>query len=411
MRLNSHVFLRSICAALGIVGAAAPAWAMLHTRHVVVLVIDGGRFSETLGDPALANHPRIGHDLAAIGAMPARFDNLGQTVTVPGMSAILTGTLQNIANDGTERPHSPTICEYLRKFAAVPDSLVRVVARKGKLDVLGHSDHPDYGAAYGAVTRAGFNSDLETFVEARTQLLRFRPTFMLIHLGDTDFLGHANNWPGYLASLHLADSLVWRLWNDIQSDPVLAGTTTLFVTNDHGRHSDAFGGFQNHGDACDGCRHIMLVMAGPDTRTAYVSASHYDQRDIARTIGYLLGVPMPLAQGYVVDDMLLEPSQPLAVPASGPITREPAVAVYPNPTRGVTAVRLSRADSEDASVEILDAAGRRVAPLAAVQERDGSLVWNWDGRAADGRPAAPGAYIVRVRERGRTHQARLVKLQ
>lgn len=396
---------------LMLVLAAAPASAAIRTRHVVVVVVDGGRYSETLGDPTLANHPRIGNDLAAVGAMPALFQNLGQTVTVPGMSAILTGTLQNVANDGTERPHSPTLSEYLRKLAGVPDSLVRVVVRKGKLDVLGWSDHPDYGAAYGAATRAGFNSDLETFVEGRAQLLRYRPTFMLLHLGDTDFLGHANDWPGYLASLHLADSLVWRLWNDIQADPVLAGTTTLFVTNDHGRHDQAHGGFQNHGDACPGCRRIMLVMAGPDTRAGFQSASHYDQRDIARTAGYLLGVPMPLAQGFVFDDMLLEPSQPLAVPGSGPLARDLGVAVYPNPTRGVTSVRLARGGTAPVSVEILDAAGRRVTTLASSPDADGSLVWNWDGRTAEGRPAAPGAYVVRVRERGRTHQSRLVKLR
>ena len=402
---------RSFVVLLTLLGVASPARASLHTRHVVLLVIDGGRYSETLGDPTLANHPRMGRDLAAIGAMPALFENVGQTVTVPGMSGLLTGTLQNIANDGTERPHVPTVSEYLRRLGGVPDSLVRVVARKPKLDVLGYSDHPDYGAGYGAVTRAGFNSDLETFVEARAQLLRYRPTFMLIHLGDTDFLGHANNWPGYLASLHLADSLVWSLWTEIQADPALGGTTTLFVTNDHGRHSDAYGGFQNHGDACPGCRRIMLVMAGPDTRAGYVSSAHHDQRDIARTIGYLLGVPMPLAGGNVLDDLLLEPSLPLGVPGSQRLAGEPALAVYPNPMRALTAVRLSHAGSEPATVEVLDAAGRRVVALAAATDGDGSKVWAWDGRSAEGRPTAPGAYIVRVRERGRSHLARLVKLQ
>jgi hypothetical protein len=399
-----------VCALLGLAGAAAPARAVIHTRHVVVLVIDGARFSETLGDPTLTWHPRIGHDLAAIGAMPGRFDNVGQTVTVPGMSAIMTGTLQNVANDGSERPHSPTVCEYLRKFAGVPDSLVRVVARKPKLDVLAWSDHPDYGAAYGAVARAGFNNDLETFVEARAQLLHYRPTFMLIHLGDTDFFGHANDWPGYLGSLHLADSLVWRLWTDIQSDAGLAGTTTLFVTNDHGRHSDAFGGFQNHGDGCDGCRHIMLVMAGPDTRAGWVSAAHRDQRDIARTAGYLLGVPMPLAQGNVLDDLLLEPSQPLAVPATGALAGAPALAVYPNPTRAGSHVRLVRAGDGPASVEILDAAGRLVASPVGERDADGARVWTWDGRNTAGHPAPPGAYVVRARARGHIQLARLVKL-
>ena len=185
----------------------------------------------------------------------------------------------------------------------------------------------------------------------------------------------------------------------------------LFVTNDHGRHSDAYGGFQNHGDACSGCRHIMLVMAGPDTRAGFVSAAHHDQRDIARTIGYLLGVPMPLAQGNVLDDILLEPSIPLAVPGPTPLAGEPALAVYPNPMRTQTAVRLAGVGRGSDEVDVLDSLGRRVASLVAQPDRDGAPVWTWDGRSADGLPAAPGAYFVRVRERGRTHEARLVKLQ
>src|SRR5204862_6403883 len=116
-----------------------------------------------------------------LGAQPGRFENAGVTNTMPGHAAILTGTLQPILNDGSERPHAPTLFEYLRKSKGTPDSLVRLVAMKGKLAALGYSDHPDYGAAYGATVHAGFNSDLETFAAGRTELLRFRPTLMLLH--------------------------------------------------------------------------------------------------------------------------------------------------------------------------------------------------------------------------------------
>lgn len=411
MRPLRSALRRLVLAALACAVAlpCGPAQASIHTRHVVIVAIDGARYTETLGDPALANCPRIGRDLAAVGGMPTLFQNVGVTITVPGMSAIMTGTLQPIANDGSERPHRPTLCEYLRKLGGVPDSLVRVVARKPKLDVLAYSDHPDYGAAWGGVVHAGFFSDSATFEFGRAELLRYRPTFLLLHLGDTDYLGHAGDWPGYNASIHFADSLVWRLWTDIQSDPELAGTTTLFVTNDHGRHDDLHGGFQNHGDDCGGCRRIMMVMAGPDTRSGVVVESHHDQRDIARTAGYLLGVPMPLADGYVLDDLLLEPSMPLAVPG-GPGKGAPAMAVYPNPSRGATTVRLANASDPTASVEVLDASGRRVATLAGAAERDGARVWRWDGRTAAGRVAPPGAYLVRVRAHGRSSQARLVKL-
>ena len=389
--------------------SADPASALIRTRHVVIVVIDGGRYSETLGDPTLANHPRMGRDLAAIGARPARFDNLGITNTVPGMSAIVCGAIQDLANDGTERPHLPTLGEYLRKLQATPDSLVRVVAMKGKLNVLGYSDHPDYGAAYGAVTHAGFATDMETFAFARAEMLQYKPTYLLVHFGEPDVYGHALNWPAYLGALHLCDSLVWQLWTDIQSDAELGGRTTLFVTNDHGRHDDFHGGFQNHGDACDGCRHIMVLMAGPDNFTGYTSGAHHDQRAIARTAGYLLGVPMPLAAGAVMDDLLLEPSQPLAVPGGRGPARGPGIAVVPNPTRAGVQVRLAAGDGLEPRVEVLDAGGRRVATLARATA-DGPA-WRWDGRDASGHRAPPGTYLVRVREGDRVRLARVVKLE
>jgi len=400
--------LRAILALGALLAATGSAHAAIQTRHVVIVTIDGARYSETLGDPTFAYCPRLGLDLSGIGARPSVFRNVGTTNTCPGMSAIVTGTLQDIANDGSERPHRPTVFEYLRQQKGTPDSLVRVVVRKPKLDVLAWSDHPSYGAAYGAKSRAGFNSDALTYEAARADLFQYHPVLMLVHLGDTDFLGHANDWPGYLNSIRVADSLVWRLWNDIQSIPEMAGKTTMFVSNDHGRHDAVHGGFQNHGDACDGCRRILMVMAGPDNFTGYLSAAHHDQRAIARTAGYLLNVSMPLADGQVMDDLLLEPSTPLDVPAPGPAAPRLAVSVFPNPTRSGAEVRVSGELAREARVELMDASGRRLASLVA--NRD-ALAWTWAGLDDAGRVVPPGRYIVRVSARGEVRQAPLVKLR
>lgn len=390
--------------------AARPAVAAVLTRHVVIVVVDGARYSETFGDPALAQVPRIGHDLAAIGAQPVTFRNVGVTNTVPGMSAIMTGTLQPIANDGTERPHLPTLCEYLRKDAGLPDSLVRIVALKAKLNVLAASDHPAYGAAWAGHANVGFAKDLDVFLAARAELLQYHPTFTLFHMGDTDVLGHFNDWPGYLNSIHLADSLIWQLWTDLQADPEFAGRTTMFVTNDHGRHDDAHGGFQNHGDTCPGCQRIMMIVAGPDTKTSYISGAHWDQRDLTATAAHLLGIALPYGQGEVMDDLLLEPTRPLDVAGGAGADLAPALGVYPNPTRAGAVVRLSRGADPGARVEVVDAAGRIVARLVPQSSPDGTSVCAWSGQRVDGRGAAPGVYQVRVRTASGTRSARLVKL-
>jgi hypothetical protein len=135
-----------LAAVLLVLAGTGSARAAIQTQHVVIVAIDGARYSETLGHPTLAYCPRMGLDLAGIGARPSVFRNVGMTITCPGMSAICTGTLQDIANDGSERPHLPTLFEYLRKQKGTPASLVRVVLRKPKLDVLAYSDHASYGA-------------------------------------------------------------------------------------------------------------------------------------------------------------------------------------------------------------------------------------------------------------------------
>ena len=392
--------------------AVAPAGAAIQTEHVVIVALDGERYSETLGDPTLAQCPRIGLDLATIGARPTEFRNMGWTITVPGMSAIVTAAYQYLANDGSERPHRPTLFEYLRAQQGTPDSLVRIVARKPKLDVLAHSDHPAYGAAYGAVAHVGYNSDVLAYEAARGELLHYRPRLMLVHLGDPDILGHANDWPGYLASIRVADSLVWRLWQDIQSDPVLAGRTTMLVTNDHGRHDAGHGGFQNHGDNCEGCRRILMVMAGPDNHADFLLPARYDQRSVARTAAWLLGVTMPLADAdtQVMDGLLLEPSMPLATPDGGPAPSRLSLAVFPNPTQGGADVRLSGLPQGEASAEVLDASGRRVATLPSARAAAGQVTWRWSGADGAGRALAPGRYVVRVSAGGEVRHAALVKL-
>jgi hypothetical protein len=395
----------------GLLGPGAAA-AAIQTQHVVIVSIDGGRYSETLGHPTLAYHPRIGIDMAAIGARPARFENIGSTTTNPGHSALVTGTLQPIANDGSERPHKPTIFEYLRKHNGTPQSALRLYLRKPKLDVLAYSDHPDYGAAYGAATPTSHASDLAVFTAARAGILANRPVVSLVHFGDPDLEGHANDWPGYLTALRLADSLTWQLWTAIQADPVMGGKTTMLISNDHGRHLDGFGGFQNHGDGCDGCRHIMLMMVGPDSRVGFVGAGTHEQRAVARTAGWLLQVAMPLADGVVLDELLLEPSGPIvgvgpSRSGAGDLTLE----VFPNPSFTGVAVRVRGPVAATARLEVVDAAGRRVALAIPVSGAAATREWWWNGLDERGRRVPPGTYLVRTLDARAVRTARVTLLR
>jgi len=119
-----------------------------ETEYIVIAVIDGARYSETFGDTSHKYIPHMWNNLVPQGTLYTNFYNNGWTKTNPGHSAILTGTWQNLANDGTQRPNMPTIFEYSRK--AFNDSINNywVILGKDKLDILSNSNHLEYGTAH-----------------------------------------------------------------------------------------------------------------------------------------------------------------------------------------------------------------------------------------------------------------------
>jgi hypothetical protein len=265
-------------------------------RRAVIVVIDGARYSETFGGgPTYI--PRIWNELRPAGRIWTNFRNEGVTSTVPGHSSILTGTWQVLPNDGSQRPSRPTIFEYFRKWTGASDSLAWVVSGKKKLGVLSYGEDSTYGSRWGARV-AITKGDTAACAAARQILLRVKPQLMLINLPETDLKAHAEDWQGYLAAIRTADSLVVDLWRFLRADTLFADSTLFLVTNDHGRHLDGVrDGFTNHGDACEGCRHIMLAGWGGDFRRGDSTGVRATQIDIAPTVGEWLGFPVPQGQG------------------------------------------------------------------------------------------------------------------
>jgi hypothetical protein len=377
-----------------------------ETRHVVIVVVDGARYSETFGDTTLANVPRQGLDMAPQGCRGVSW-NAGVTSTVPGHAAILSGTYQALANDGSERPHLPLLFEYYRAATGAPRSQAWFFADKPKLDVMSNSDDPAYGDSLGASVDTSCPTDSAVVARAEAALLAGHPALVALNLAQTDIVAHSGNWTGYLAALHRADSLVCDLWLTIQSDTALAGRTTLFVTNDHGRHDDAHGGFVNHGDGCDGCRRIQLLALGPDFRTGFASTVLSQPVDIAPTAGALLGFPTPWAVGRVMGELLV-PQGPLDV---GPADEAPRLrlgAPVPNPVRDAVRIPLDVPVAGPLIVDVFDAQGRGIALLADGEFTAGHHALTWSGRNSRGRRAAPGAYFVRARMRSLETTARVV---
>jgi len=91
----------------------------------------------------------------------------------------------------------------------------------------------------------------------------------------------------------------------------------------------------------------------------------------------------------------------LAVPASYPSSTV-ELATFPNPARGGTSVHFVLPADERVELVLFDVSGRQVRQLARGTYAAGAHDVAWDGRDADGRAAAPGVYLARLKG-GRTN--------
>jgi hypothetical protein len=285
-----------------------PQPAKYKTKHVIVVVVDGARYSETWGDSA---HPYIPFRSTALlqeGVMLDHFYNDGYTWTNAGHDAICTGFYEPLDNGGNTFPRYPSMFQYWRKAFHKPMSKAWVITSKDKLCVLANCRDSAWQSLYtpsydcgnnGPFT--GYRDDSVTYSKLISTLSTDQPDLVLVNFREPDYSGHTGNWQNYLNGISSTDHYLAQIWHYLQNDPYYKGSTTLIVTNDHGRHlNGVYDGFQSHGDNCMGCRHIEFIAAGPDFKQG--ASLHYDygQADISATIAELLGFEMPTSTGKVM---------------------------------------------------------------------------------------------------------------
>lgn len=137
------------------------------TRHVVVVAFAGGvRGKDVIETPANAPHL---HRIARNGVLlpNVRCRNVGH---YGAALSIFTGNVEvmGIRDDG--RGLNPTMFEYLRKDGGLDASDLWISTSNGAQGRLfAHSEHPDYGAAYGANVLDGdgiFNVEFQKVLDA-----------------------------------------------------------------------------------------------------------------------------------------------------------------------------------------------------------------------------------------------------
>ena len=298
-------------AAGGATAATATPPAHYRATHVVIVVIDGPRWSETWGEETRQYIPHRAKELLPQALLLTHFSNDGETLTTPGHTAITTGFYQDIDNGGNQFPDHPGIFQrWLRAHPDAEPTDAWLITSKDKLAVLSDCTDPEWKGKWVPANdcgKAGLGSamrdDAITLEHAEARLGSDHPHVALVHFRQPDSSGHANAWDDYLQAIRDTDADVAELWRFLQADPGFAGLTDLFITNDHGRHPDGTrDGFISHGDGCPGCRHIELLAMGPDIRIGE-SAAARNQTDLAVTVAAILGLTIPGSSGQVMTEI------------------------------------------------------------------------------------------------------------
>ncbi|WP_192821671.1 sulfatase-like hydrolase/transferase [Rufibacter sp. LB8] len=280
-------------------------------QNVVLVVIDGVRYSDSWGDSAYTNIPFMAKQLAPQGLFHPAFYNQGVTLTMPGHVALTTGKYQRLSNRGSELPLYPSIFHYYRQHSKTAATDAWLITSKDKLEVLGKTYSQEEVATFSPSSNCGVNglgsgyrADEETLKIAKQIFQEHTPRLSLINLHEPDTEAHRGNWDGYLAAIKKSDRLVHDLWNWLQQHPHYRNNTTFIITNDHGRHPGRR--FTDHGDGCESCRHISLLMLGPDVPPGSRAKKPRTQADVAATVAELLGFPFPKRDGEPMLELFKE---------------------------------------------------------------------------------------------------------
>lgn len=258
------------------------------TENVIIVVVDGVRYIDSWNNSHTENilYQRA---LTVEGTFFPHFYNEGPTFTVSGHTAICTGYYEDMENSGHELPSHPSIFQQFLSETELPPSRSYIITGKEKLNVLGNSKNIHWKNRYTPSVDAVDREDSITLKSAKRIFTEEQPVLSLVHFKGPDYYGHHHNWEKYISSIQESDNYVFQLWNFIQEDEHYKNKTTLLVTSDHGRHLDEIEtGFFDHGDRCNGCKHIYLLGLGPDFEKGLSVVNRYDQLNLAPTIATLL---------------------------------------------------------------------------------------------------------------------------
>ncbi|MEM7369646.1 MAG: alkaline phosphatase family protein [Bacteroidota bacterium] len=273
-------------------------------ERLIVVSIDGPRYSETWGHVNQRHIPYMAKELAPQGVLYTQFFNEGLTLTMSGHNALLSGHYEALNNEGHQWPSSPSWLKHYLKTTGKPSSKAYLIAGKRKLLALQDCQDPLWRNQYNPHLDASNRSDSATFAAALQILDEDTPDLAMIHFREVDAHGHANDWDAYIASIEETDAFMSELWKFLNTHPYYRDKTALWITHDHGRHLLSNGGFRHHGDKCEGCRRISLLALSPCIPRGLVVDRHAELIDIFPTISTIFGFETEQGKGEVLLELI-----------------------------------------------------------------------------------------------------------
>ncbi len=376
-------------------------------ENVVLVIIDGARYSETFGDPTRAHIPEM-EELAERGAIVDEFYNDEYTYTSRAVPALWCGDWTEVRDttyqsQNTQYTLSPSIFEYFRHDTNAPaDECYYVLKYLSSLWL--PSFHPEYGPDYWPTFYSEGSTDLDVLDNAIDVLHDEQPQLMLVYFADVDHAGHSGVWDDYISAIETADYCVSQLWSAIQADDHYRDDTVLMVTNDHGRHDDQHGGFSGHGDGCDGCRHIMMLAIGPGIGEELVTTQYRTIPDFAVTACAILDIDPAYAGGEVMDELFVQNSAGESDPSPLPDQTD-LLSVYPNPFNAGTRISVTMNQPGHLRLEVCNLQGEVITTVS-----DGYTSAGNQAFAFNTGNLASGLYFVRATVPGQLHEVRKLML-
>lgn len=376
-------------------------------NKMMIIIIDGARYSETFGDPDFTYTPEM-WELAQEGTIIDNFYNDGITYTSSAIPALWCGTWTDVRDtvyDGNSTSYAvkPTLFEYYRKQKNMSSDKCYYILKYINSLWLPSFD-PDYGPDFWPEFQSYGESDDDVAEQTVYIMDTYHPNFMWVYLADVDHGGHSGSWSEYTNAIQNADQIVGDLWNKIQSDPFYANSTTLFVTNDHGRHDDQHGGFTGHGCSCEGCRHIQFLAIGPHIKQGAISTQNRYIPDMAVTASHLLGINPDKATGNIMHEILNLNSIDENHQDNPLLTLQ---GNYPNPFQYNTHIKYELAEKEYIIISIYDFMGHKIKILEEGFQQAGEHEAVWDGTDEVGNKAPSGFYLYTIQVNSITQKGKL----